>query len=39
VSIVDDFEEIATLLAGKRARPQSSRMSKSTLDSVLRSRA
>jgi hypothetical protein len=39
VAIIDDLKEIATLVAGERARPQSSRMSRSTLDSILRSRA
>jgi hypothetical protein len=39
VAIVDDLEEVATSLAGQRSQRQSSRISRSTLDSVLRSRA
>jgi len=39
VTIVDNFEEIATLLAGERGQAQSSRMSKSTLDRILSNRA
>jgi hypothetical protein len=39
VAVVYAFEEIATLFAGERGEAQSSRMRRSTLDSILRSRA